>query len=59
MQNRLKSPVVWSCVLAQIVLIIAVFLPDISDTVKLIGGAIIEICTLFGLLNNPTNPSGF
>lgn len=59
MKERLKSPVVWSCALAQVILILGLFAPDVSDTVKIIGTAIIEIATLFGLLNNPTNPTGF
>ena len=30
-----------------------------GDTVKVIGTCIIEICTLFGVLNNPTDREGF
>lgn len=59
MQNRLKSRVVWAAVLGQILLIIGVFLPEISDVVKIVGGAIIEILTVIGILNNPTNKDGF
>lgn len=57
--KRLKSPVVWGCVVAQIVLIIAVFSPATSETVKQIATPVIEILTLFGILNNPTNKEGF
>lgn len=59
MQNRLKSKVVWTAVLGQVLLIVGLFLPNISDNVKIVGGAVIEIFTLFGILNNPTNNNGF
>ena len=59
MQNRLKSKVVWTAVLGQVLLIVGLFLPNISDIVKIVGGAVIEIFTLFGILNNPTNNKGF
>lgn len=59
MKERLKSPVVWLAVLAQICIILGLFLPDVSDTVKVIGTCIIEICTLFGVLNNPTDKENF
>ena len=57
--KRLKSPVVWGCVIAQIALIVAYINPDISETIKHIATPIIEIATLFGLLNDPTNREGF
>ena len=57
--NRLKSPVVWISVISQIALIAAIFNPDISDSVKIIGGAVVEVLTLFGILNNPENKDGF
>lgn len=59
MQNRFKSAVVWGAVLAQVLLIIGLVNPEITDTVKIVGGAIIETLTLFGILNNPTNKTGF
>lgn len=58
-QNRLKSKVVWTAIIAQIVLIVGLYLPDIAPQIKVIGGAVIEILTLFGVLNNPTNKSNF
>ena len=57
--KRLKSPVVWISVISQIALIAAIFNPDISDTVKIVGGAVVEMLTLFGILNNPDNKEGF
>ncbi len=59
MQNRLRSKVVWGAVLGQILLIIGLYLPNISNEVKVVGSAVIEIFTLFGVLNNPTNKNGF
>ena len=59
MQNRLKSKVVWASVLGQVLLIVGIFLPNITNEVKIVGGAAIEIFTLFGVLNNPTNKNGF
>jgi uncharacterized membrane protein len=60
MKERLKSPVVWLSVLAQICIILAFFIPnDINDMVKVIGTAVVEIMTLFGVLNNPTERSEF
>lgn len=58
-QNRFKSKVVWLAVLAQVLIIIGVFAPQISDEVKTIGTAIIEIVTLFGILNDPTSKDNF
>ena len=60
MKERLKSPVVWLSVLAQVCIILMAFgLDDISENTKIIGAAVIEICTLFGVLNNPTDREGF
>jgi uncharacterized membrane protein len=59
-QNRLTSPVVWAAVLAQVLLVLTLFVtPQVSDTVKIVGFAAIEILTLFGVLNDPTNKAGF
>lgn len=58
-QNRLQSKVVWLAVLAQALLIIGLFMPQISEPVKLVGTAIIEMLTLFGILNNPTDAANF
>ena len=57
--ERLKSPVVWVSVISQIALIVALYNPEISDSVKMVGGAIVEVLTLFGILNNPENRGGF
>ena len=59
MKERLKSKVVWLSVLAQVIIIVGVFCPDITDEVKIIGTALLEIATLFGILNNPTDRDNF
>ena len=59
MKKRLKSKVVWLSVLAQVIIIVGVFCPDITDEVKIIGTALLEIATLFGILNNPTDRDNF
>ncbi len=33
--------------------------PEISDEIKIIGTAVIEILTVFGVLNNPTDRERF
>lgn len=53
--KRFKSPVVITGVLGQIVLLIAIFNPNVSDLVKQIGTILIEILTLLGFVNNPTD----
>lgn len=58
-KERLKSPVVWTAVLMQIALIIALFNKELSETIKIIGTSIIEILTLFAILNNPSDKKNF
>ena len=59
MKERLKSPIVWISIIAQISLIIAVFNKTISDDFKVIGVSLIEILTLIGILNNPSSNDKF
>lgn len=58
-KERLKSKVVWLAVIAQVVLIITLFAPELSDTVKIVATSLIEIATLFGVLNNPSDSDNF
>jgi|GEM_PF-562508 len=58
-KDRLKSKVVWLAALAQILLIVGLAAPKISDTVKIIGMALVELATIFGILNNPTDKGNF
>lgn len=58
-QSRLRSKVVWLSVLAQVLIIIGVFIPQISEQVKIVGTAIMEIVSLFGIFNDPTSKDKF
>lgn len=57
--KRLKSPVVWLAVVAQITAILMHYSPEVSETVKGIAEPLIEIAVLFGILNNPTDRGNF
>lgn len=62
MQNRLKSPVFWASIVAQILSILVitgVIDAGQSDSITAIVTAVLEAFTVFGLLNNPTNKDGF
>lgn len=59
MKERLKSKVVWLGVLAQVVMLIALVNPYFAEEVKIVVTAILEIATLFGILNNPTTREEF
>lgn len=59
MKERLKSAVVWIAVIAQVCMIIAMYNSAIADNVKIISTAVVEVLTLFGILNNPTDRSSF
>lgn len=59
MQNRFRSPVVWFALLAQLLIVVGMFMPEISDNVRIIGTVLIEACTVMGILNNPTNGGGW
>lgn len=59
MKKRLKSPIVWLSVAAQICIIVAMFSPQISNNIKIISTSIIEIATILGILNNPTTKESF
>lgn len=58
-KKRLQSPVVWTAVLMQVCLIIALFNKELSETIKIVGASIIEILTLFAILNNPSDKKNF
>lgn len=57
-QNRLKSWVVWTAVLAQLIAILLVtntIAPEMAETIRAAVTSILEILVLFGILNNPTS----
>lgn len=58
-QKVYKSKVTWLAVLAQVVLILGFVLSPADITiVKVVIGSVIEILTIFGIINNPTNKNG-
>lgn len=59
MKKRLKSPIVWLSVLAQVCIIVTMFAPEISEQIKIIGTVVVEIATILGVLNNPTDKENF
>ena len=58
-KKRLQSPVVWTAVLMQVCLIVALKSTELSELIKAIGTGIIEILTLFAILNNPGDKKNF
>lgn len=58
-QSRWRSKYVWAAVFAQALIIVGLFLPQISDTIKIIGTAVLESLTVLGILNNPTDSTNW
>ena len=58
-KEKLKSPVVWTVIIVQICGIIALFNQEISEQFKVITMAIVEMLTIFGVLNNPNSRGDF
>lgn len=58
-KDRLHSKVVWAAILAQVLIIVMLFWPDLANYIKVIGAAVIEILTLLGILNDPTTREEF
>ena len=62
MQNRFKSKTLWVGIVAQIVslLIFAGFInTGLGAEVNSVAGIVFQLLATFGILNNPTNPTGF
>ena len=62
MQNRLKSPVVWAALVAQVLaILLALGLIDAgqSEAFNAVASSVLQLLVAFGILNNPENPSGF
>lgn len=58
-KDRLKSKIVWVGIAAQVVLLVALFNPDLADTIKVAAASAVEIATMVGLLNNPSDKENF
>lgn len=60
-QNRLKSPVFWTAIVAQVLSILVyagIILPETSEAIKAVIASVCEILVVFGIFNNPTNKTG-
>ena len=61
-QNRLKSPVFWTALTAQIVsalVLTGVVDSGSSEVLKNFACALLELMVTFGILNDPTNGASF
>ena len=63
-QNRLKSWVTWSAIVAQIIAILqlsGVFekIGIATEQVEQVIGCVLQLLVLFGVLNNPTSADSF
>lgn len=61
-QNRFLSPVVWSAAAAQLLaLLVTLGIIDtgMSQAIEALIVTLLELLTVFGVLNNPTSKSNF
>ena len=61
-QKRWKSPVVWAAVVAQILSILILFdiiNPAQQEVINGVVVAVLQLLTVFGILNNPTDQKNF
>ncbi len=61
-QSRLRSPVVWAAVIAQILAILltlGAIDTGMSEAVETIAAGALQLLTIFGVLNNPTDKAHF
>ena len=58
-KKRLSSKAVWTSIIAQVILLVTLFHPEATDTVKTVMTVIVEVATLIGVLNNPTDKEAF
>lgn len=62
LQNRLKSPVFWSAIAAQVLSILVftgVLEVGTSDAINGVIGSVCQALVVFGIFNDPTNKNGF
>ena len=56
MQNRLKSPALWTAIAALVIFCVKEFIGiDISDTVNELLNVLLPVLVGFGIVNNPCN----
>ena len=59
-QNRFKSPVLWSALAAQVLsmlMALGVIDTGLGDVIEGVIAALLELLVAFGVLNNPTDKS--
>ena len=60
-QNRFKSPVLWSALAVQLLsmlVLLGVIDTGLSEAIEGVVASLLQLLVAFGVLNNPTNPSG-
>lgn len=60
-QNRYRSAVLWSALAAQLLsmlVLLGVVDTGLSDAIEGVVASLLQLLVAFGVLNNPTNPSG-
>lgn len=60
-QNRIKSPVLWTSLISALFLILkglGIYEID-NELLSKITDIVLSILTAFGIINNPTNKTGF
>lgn len=57
--ERLQSRWVWISIIAQVVLILSLYAPQVADNVKIVSVAVVEMFTIIGVLNNPADKENF
>lgn len=57
--ERLKSPVVIIQIITTVVGVIVFFLPNQTEAIQIISGAIVAIVNLFAGVNNPSDKQNF
>jgi len=60
MKIRLTSPAAWAIFIAQLLTVLPLFLSEGNVTVvRIVALAVLEVLTVFGILNNPTTREKF
>lgn len=62
LQHRLKSPVFWTAVTAQVLsllMVLGVIDTGLSETIEHTVCILLELMVTFGILNNPTSKGAF
>lgn len=62
-QSRWKSKILWGAILAQVVVLLQIMgiweqVGITSDTATNVFTGFLQILAIFGIVNDPTNPSG-